>query len=167
MLQANRVPLEEAASSWLLETRTSEAVRKEAQGGSGDAWVGPEEASLWRPSRGPPCSPPLCHSVAERQLVSIGWLASGGPLEGHWCYVCREACISTRRWAELANDVIAARFSVHWHYHNQMPAVYNYIFHDTMIQGYPINIVLADLQMASRGQPPHGGQPILSHWVAQ
>ena len=37
--------------------------------------------------------PPEAHlattdPVATRRLASTGWLASGGPLEGHWCYVC-------------------------------------------------------------------------------
>ena len=37
-------------------------------GGSGDKRVGSGKASLWRPSRGPPCRPPLCHPVDEGQL---------------------------------------------------------------------------------------------------
>ena len=60
------------------------------RGGSGDKRVDSEEASLWRPFGGPPCSPPLCHPVAEGQMVSMWWMASGGPLEGRCCYVCRD-----------------------------------------------------------------------------
>ena len=41
---------------------------------------------------GPPSSPPVCHSAAERQLASTRWLASGGPLEGHLCYVYTGGC---------------------------------------------------------------------------
>ena len=58
------------------------------KGGSGDKRVGSVEASLQRPSRGPPRSPPLCHSVAESRLASMEWLASGGPLEDRWCCLC-------------------------------------------------------------------------------
>ena len=32
---------------------------------------------------------------------------------------------------------------------------------------HPTNIAPAALQRASRGQPPNGGQPTLSNWVAQ
>ncbi len=28
---------------------------------------------------------------SERHLASIGWLASLGPLESHWCFVCRDS----------------------------------------------------------------------------
>ena len=31
----------------------------------------------------------------------------------------------------------------------------------------PANIAPGALQRVSRGQPSHGGQPILSHWVEQ
>ena len=59
-----------------------------------DIRVGSQVASLWRPSRGPP----LGHPVGERQLVSMGWLASKGRLEGRWCYVCRVVyCCATGR----------------------------------------------------------------------
>ena len=50
-----------------------------------------------RPSRSPPCSPTLCHPVAERWLVPTCWLASGGPLEGRWCYVSRERTLAGPR----------------------------------------------------------------------
>ena len=60
------------------------------RGRPGDKRVGSEEASLQRLLRGPPCSSPPCCSVAEGWLASMGWLASGFPLEGHWCYVCRD-----------------------------------------------------------------------------
>ena len=68
------------ASSWQLETRT-----RRHRGGPGDKNVGSEVASLWRPS---------LQLTSEGQLVSRGWLASGGPLEGHWCCVCREVSAS-------------------------------------------------------------------------
>ena len=45
--------------------------------------------SLQMPSGCPLCSPSECHPVAEGQLASMEWLASGGPLEGRWCYVFR------------------------------------------------------------------------------
>ncbi len=50
---------------------------KSHRGGSGDKRVGSEEASLWTSNGGPPCSPPLCHPVAESRLASMGWLDSG------------------------------------------------------------------------------------------
>ena len=53
--------------------------------------VGPEEASIWRPTGGLPCSPPPSHPVAKRWLTSWGWLASGGSLEGLLCFVCRDS----------------------------------------------------------------------------
>ncbi len=59
------------------------------RGGSVDNRVGSEEASLQRPSIGPRWSTPLFHPVYEGWLPSIGWLASGEPLEGHWCDVFR------------------------------------------------------------------------------
>ena len=37
----------------------------------------------------------------------------------------------------------------------------------TSLIDFPINIAPAALQRASGGQPLHGGQPPLSHWVAQ
>ena len=72
------------ASTWLLEARTSEVENQEAQGRSWEPGVGSEEANFQRPSKGPSCSPPLCHPVAER----LPWLhmvaglqgPSGGPL---------------------------------------------------------------------------------------
>ena len=36
-----------------------------------------------------------------------------------------------------------------------------------MMTDYPTNIASAALQRASEGQPSHGGQPSLGHWVAQ
>ena len=50
--------------------------------------VGSKEASLSRPSGGPPCSPPMCRRVAEGWLASKWWLTSGGPLAGRWCCDC-------------------------------------------------------------------------------
>ena len=73
------------------------------RGGPEEQGVGLEEASLQRLSGGPPCRPPLCHPVAEQQLASMWWLASGGLLEGHWCYVCRVTSIgylACRAWVE-------------------------------------------------------------------
>ena len=48
--------------------------------------------SLQGPSGGPPCSQLMRQLVAERCLACTGTLASGDPLEGRWCYVCREGC---------------------------------------------------------------------------
>ena len=89
-LEADSLALEEAVwwhqvGCWRLEP-VKQKVRRHT-GGSGDKSVNSEEASLQRLSGGPPCSPPLYHPVAERQLASMGWLASRGPLEGHWCYM--------------------------------------------------------------------------------
>ncbi len=69
-------------SRQLSEARTIEVESEKAQRRVRDKCVGSEEASFETPS--PPCSPPLCHPVAEGLLASIGWLAlwrpSGGPL---------------------------------------------------------------------------------------
>ena len=83
-------------SGRLLEAKTSEAERWEGWG----IRIGPEEANLWRPSEGPPGSPPVCHQVADRWLASTGWLPSGGPLEGRWRYVRRDLiCLFTQNFA--------------------------------------------------------------------
>ena len=47
------------AWDWLLEDKTNEAEYPEAQRRPWDEVVGSEETSLWRPSRGSPCSSPL------------------------------------------------------------------------------------------------------------
>ena len=43
---------------------------------------------------------------------------------------------------------------------------YEVVSFRVMVRNYPTNIAPAALQRASRGQPPHGGQLTLSHWVA-
>ena len=71
------------ASGRLLEDKTSEVWKiRRHRGGSEDKRVSSEVASLQRHSRGPPCSPPLCHIVDEDWVVSTGWLSSRGPLKG-------------------------------------------------------------------------------------
>ena len=40
-----------------------------------------EYALRTQASEGPPCSPPMCQPVAERQRACMGWLASGSPLD--------------------------------------------------------------------------------------
>ena len=57
-----------AASRWLLEARTSKVENHEAQKRIKVKGVGSVEVSPQRPSRGPPCSPPLSHPLAERQF---------------------------------------------------------------------------------------------------
>ena len=69
------------ASSYLLEARSNEAeTQYRHRRGAEEQGVGSEEANLQRPSGGPPCSSPLRHPVAERQLAFTGWLALAGPL---------------------------------------------------------------------------------------
>ena len=70
------------ASNCLLEAKTSEAENLEGQRRVRVKSVGSEEPSLQRPSRGPHCSPPLCHLVVERWLASTVWLALEGLQEG-------------------------------------------------------------------------------------
>ena len=64
-------------------------IRKHRRG-PGEKEVGLEKVSLWRHSRGPPCSPCLCHPVASTGKPPC----RGQPLEGCWCYVCW-GCILT------------------------------------------------------------------------
>ena len=74
-------------------------------------------ASLSRPAGGPPCGPPLCHPVAEGWLASMGWVASGGPLEGRWCYVCRvgimERCKSCNKYNKNNNNHLTDTKQLH------------------------------------------------------
>ncbi len=61
-LEANPVPPEEAVSRHQDGCWRPELVKQNIRwhrGGSRYKRVGSEEASLWRPSRSPPCSPPL------------------------------------------------------------------------------------------------------------
>ena len=90
-LEADSVLLEEAEWGHQIGYWRPEPVKWKVRwhrGGSEDKRVGSEEASFQRPSVGPPCRTPLCHPVAERQL------ATGAPLKGRWCYVCRVLVIS-------------------------------------------------------------------------
>ena len=80
-------------------------------GGSVEKGVGSEQASLKRPSRGPPCSPNLCHPVAETQLAPMEGLASLGPLEGRWCYVCRAGLrVSCNKYCEVYQEFFDFQF---------------------------------------------------------
>ena len=58
------------------------------RGGSGNIRLGSQEVSLWRTPRVPPSNPHLCHPVAGRYLAFMGWLASGGLMEGRWYSAC-------------------------------------------------------------------------------
>ena len=59
------------------------------RGGREDKRVGSVAACRQRSAGGPPCNPPLSHPVGEGQLADQWQLASGGPLVGRWCYICR------------------------------------------------------------------------------
>ena len=70
-----------------------------------------------QPYGGPPCSAPLSHPVDEGRLASMGRLSSGHPLEGRWCYVCRDSYFPFQQG--LASDVhflvhFASRFCVYF-----------------------------------------------------
>ena len=67
------------APSWMLQARTSDVERQEAQRGvTGNIkW-----AQRWLASGAPPCSPPLYHPLAEGWVASTLWRDSGAPLEG-------------------------------------------------------------------------------------
>ena len=57
------------------------------RGGSGDGRGGPLEVHL---------AAHLCATLAEKELATMGWLATGSPLEGRWWYICRD-----RRYSQL------------------------------------------------------------------
>ena len=74
-LESDSVPLEEAVWKHLVGWWRPEPVKwriRRYRGGSGDKKVSTEEATLQRPSRGPHCSPPLCHPVTEGQPATTG-----------------------------------------------------------------------------------------------
>ena len=85
-LKADSVHLEGAVRRHQFGCWRTEPVKckvRYPRGGSGDKGVDIEEAYLQRPSEDLTCSPPLCHSVADRLLAFTKWIASGGPLGGH------------------------------------------------------------------------------------
>ena len=59
------------------------------RGGQEDKRVDSVVACHWWSAGGPPCNPPLSHPVGEGRLANQWRLASGSPLVGHLCYVCR------------------------------------------------------------------------------
>ena len=71
--------------------------------------VGSEEASLQKPSGGLPCSPPLCHPVAEGWLASMGWIASGGHLEAAGTMFVEHA-IAGCQWANGGHQQLAVAY---------------------------------------------------------
>ena len=73
------------ASGWLLEAEPVKQRVRWHRRGSVDTRVGSQKPNLQWPSRVPPCSPPLCHPMADGQEL----LASEGFLVGLWCYVCK------------------------------------------------------------------------------
>ena len=54
-----------------------------------DSEVGSVVACHWQAAGRPPCKSTLSHPVGEGRLADQGWLATGGPPAGRWCYVCR------------------------------------------------------------------------------
>ncbi len=57
--------------------------------------------------------------------------------------------------------IVSSLFQLSWYTLHHLPDT------PTRNKDLPTNIAPATLQWASRGQPPHGGQPPLIHWVAR
>ena len=80
----------------------------------------------------------------------MGWLSSGGPLEGCWCYVCRDM-----RHTTLLDALVHSLHEIYTS--TERHGIRLHIMNDL-----PTNIAPVALQWASGGQPPHGGQLTLT-----